>query len=69
MRNFLIVFFLSLMLFLALVTPAIDINFWQKLLYKKEVSPEKKKKDFKICMIIWAIGTLILIIFAAIYAD
>ena len=69
MRNFLIVFVLSLMLFLGLVRPSIDSNFWQKLLYKKEDSPEKKRKDFKMCIILWAIGTLILIIFVAIYAD
>ncbi|MDR3288340.1 MAG: hypothetical protein LBT22_02815 [Peptococcaceae bacterium] len=58
---------LSAMLFLGLISPSIGVNFWQKLLYNQEDTKEQKKKDFKISIILWAIGTIAMFVFAIIF--
>lgn len=60
---------ISAMLFLGMVSPSMNINFWHKLLYNKEETKEKKKKDFKISIIIWAILTAALFIFVIFFVD
>jgi hypothetical protein len=60
---------LSAMIFLGMVTPAIDIRFWQKLLYKKEEPKDKIKKDYKIGIVIWAILTIALFIYVAFFVE
>ena|GEM_PF-5098727 len=60
--KYLIALALSAIMFLCFLSPVIGIRVWHKILYDKEDTPEQKKKDFKRCVILWAIGTIIILV-------
>ena len=60
---------ISAMVFFAMFTPAINVNFWQKLLYNKEDAKEKKKKEYKAYIIIWAVFTVVEFIYITFFYD
>jgi len=51
---------LSGLLFLGMHSPTMTANFWQKVLHNKEETKDKKKREYKLNNIIWAIGTIII---------
>ncbi len=60
---------ISTMLFLGLIGPSLSIDFWHKLLYNKSTAKAKKKKDFRVVMIIWIALTLALFVFVALFVN
>jgi len=60
---------LSAMFFLGIISPTVDANFWQKLLYKREDTKEQKKKEYKITIIIWALFTIVVFVFVTFFID
>jgi len=58
--RYLLALILSGMLFLGINGPSMEVHFWRKVINKKEVTKEQKKKEFKLNRIIWAIGTIII---------
>ena len=66
MKRLFIIIGFSAVLYLALVSPSITIDFWQKVLHKKEPSKESKNKDRVIMLILWALltGVLAFVVFA-----
>ena len=59
----------SVILFLGMISPSIEIRFWHKLLYNKEESKEEIKKDYKTSIILWAVLTIALYIFLIFFID
>ena len=55
---------ISGLLFLGLHGTSFTSNYWHKVLFNYEDTKEKKKKEFKINTILWAIGTIIIFIVA-----
>ena len=66
MKRLFIIIGFSAVLYLALVSPSITIDFWKKVLHKKEPSKESKNKDCVILLILWALltGVLAFVVFA-----
>jgi hypothetical protein len=54
---------ISVLFLLGLVGPSMTIDFWHKMLYGKEESKEKKKKDYKLVFILWGVLTISLFVF------
>ena len=55
---------LSGLLFLGMHGTTYTSNYWHKVLFNNEDTKEKKKKEFKINTILWAIGTVIIFVVA-----
>ena len=67
--KYIIAAILSGALFLGLHSPAITINSWDKVLYNREKPKEKRKREFKIITIIWAILTVAMFVYVAFFVD
>ena len=60
---------LSALFYLAINGPSIEVNIWQKLLYNKETPKEKRKKEYKRNIIIWAVFTIVMFVFVVFFID
>ena len=67
--KYLLALALSGMLFLGMMTQVFDSHFWGKLLHNKETPKDKKKREYKIVMFIWAILTIVLFVYVIFFVD
>ena len=59
----------SLFLLLGMMSPTITHNFGQKFLYNKEIPKEKKKKEYRLNLILWVILTVAVFVFFVFFVD
>ena len=60
---------LSLFLLLGMMSPTITHNFGQKFFHDKEPCKEKKKKEYKLNLALWAILTTVLFIVVIFFVE